>query len=50
MFRCEYCGIAGWYEAETFFQAAAWFILDHPEVESCDQAESPLILVGEKDT
>ena len=50
MFRCEYCGLAEWYEAETFFQAAAKFILDHPEIESSSQDESPLILVVEKDT
>ena len=50
MCRCQYMGIKKWYEAETLFQAAAKFILDHPEVESCDQDESPLILVVEKDT
>tara|TARA_R100000008_G_C3573047_1_gene163431 strand:+ start:572 stop:781 length:210 start_codon:yes stop_codon:yes gene_type:complete len=42
--------IKKWYEAESLFQAAAGFILDHPEIESCDQDESPLILVVEADT
>ena len=50
MFRCQYCGIAEWYNAESLFQSSAWFILDHPEIESCDQDESPLILVVEADT
>ena len=50
MFRCQYMEIKKWYEAESLFQAAAWFILDHPEIESCDQDESPLILVVEADT
>ena len=50
MFRCEYCGLAEWYEAETFFQAAAKFILDHPEIDTCPSLEAPLILVVEKDT
>ena len=49
MFRCEYCGTSEWYKAESLFEAAAKFIVDHPKIESW-QEDKPVIMVVEKDT
>ena len=50
MFKCEYCGTAEWYEASTPFEAAAKFIIDHPEIAGAEQDDTPMIAVVERET